>query len=152
MHTAHAPFSRVGIDDRSGVQESMLEGVNRADIRLWSAAACSHRHRGSRHVHDAVRQKLVLLLDLIHHRPRQDDDVGHLAVENALFQFGSQAIADVQFVARGLLERRDEFVQNGSQRNGGNHPASRARGFVGPQQRAGQDLPAPDRRHGCDPS
>ena len=43
MHTAHAPFSRVGIDDRSGVQESMLEGVNRADIRLWSAAACSHR-------------------------------------------------------------------------------------------------------------
>jgi hypothetical protein len=50
MHAAHASFRRVGINDRSGGQESMLEGVNRADIRLWSAAACSHRHRGSRHV------------------------------------------------------------------------------------------------------
>src|ERR1700736_5689479 len=35
MHAAHATFRGVGIDDRSGAQESMLEGVNRADIRLW---------------------------------------------------------------------------------------------------------------------
>jgi hypothetical protein len=119
MHAAHAAFRRVGIDDRSSAQESMLEGVNRADIRLWRAAARSHRHWGSRHVHDAVRQKLVLLLDLIHHWPRQDDDIGRLSVENPLFEFNGQTVADIQFVARGLLERRGEFVQNGSQRNGG---------------------------------
>ena len=36
--------------------------------------------------HDTRR--LVLLLQLIHHRPRQDDDIRRLALENALFQFG----------------------------------------------------------------
>jgi hypothetical protein len=46
-------------------------------------------------------------LQIIHCRPRQNDDVSGLAGDNAFFNIGDQAVAKFKFVSGRALERSD---------------------------------------------
>jgi hypothetical protein len=117
---AQPALRRVRIDDRLGRQQRLLEGLDRADVRLGRAGTGRHRDRRSGHVDEAAGE-LGLLLQVLHHRPRQHDDVGGFTSENPLLHFRREAVRDGQLVAARLLVGRRKLVEHRFERDGGEH-------------------------------
>ena len=63
-------------------------------ISGFGAPASHYGNRSTGYIGEAVGRQLTLLLEIVHHWPCQDDHVGGLAIENALFQIGGQTVPD----------------------------------------------------------
>ena len=143
-------LARIGIGDRTRVDERLLERLRRRDVGRARAVADGDADADASKIGAASRRHLFRFLELRHQRRRGDDQVGRLAGRDDGAQLSGRADLELEFVAGLPRVVRDDARDQAAHGAGGDDLDVGGARWSGKEKRE-RNRKARDRGHGNPP-